>query len=150
VTTAEGGPVAGTTTRPWQDTSLPAAERVERLLAVMTLAEKVAQLGSRWVGNDLAGGAARVAGHQRDASRGATGAHPESHTSQGGPAGHPESPADGPGAGTGSANVAPLEDVFATAKLPPEEAFRHGLGQLTRVYGRAPGGASPQWCTRSA
>ncbi|WP_205706611.1 glycoside hydrolase family 3 N-terminal domain-containing protein [Kineococcus vitellinus] len=35
----------------WQDAALPVAERVEALLAEMTLEEKVAQLGSRWVGN---------------------------------------------------------------------------------------------------
>ncbi len=39
--------------RPWQDTSLPTAQRVDLLLAAMTLKEKVAQLGSRWVGNDM-------------------------------------------------------------------------------------------------
>ena len=40
-------------TRPCQDTTRPAAERVELLLAEMTLEEKVAQLGSRWVGADI-------------------------------------------------------------------------------------------------
>ena len=40
-------------TRPWQDTARPAAERAELLLAEMTLEEKVAQLGSRWVGADI-------------------------------------------------------------------------------------------------
>jgi beta-glucosidase-like glycosyl hydrolase len=40
-------------TPPWRDVALPVAERVERLLAEMTLAEKVAQLGSRWVGADV-------------------------------------------------------------------------------------------------
>jgi beta-xylosidase len=39
--------------QPWQDPAVPAAERVERLLAAMTLEEKVAQLGSRWVGADI-------------------------------------------------------------------------------------------------
>ncbi len=38
---------------PWHDPTLPAAERVELLLREMTLEEKVAQLGSRWVGNDM-------------------------------------------------------------------------------------------------
>ena len=45
-----GGPPA---VRPWQDTALPIGERVDLLLAAMTVAEKVAQLGSRWVGNDM-------------------------------------------------------------------------------------------------
>ena len=36
--------------RPWQDPTLPVAERVRLLAAAMTLEEKVAQLGSVWVG----------------------------------------------------------------------------------------------------
>jgi beta-xylosidase len=36
----------------WQNTSLSLTERVDALLTVMTLSEKVAQLGSRWVGNE--------------------------------------------------------------------------------------------------
>ncbi|GIE97236.1 glycoside hydrolase family 3 N-terminal domain-containing protein [Paractinoplanes rishiriensis] len=39
--------------QPWQDPALPVAERVELLLAEMTSEEKLAQLGSRWVGNDM-------------------------------------------------------------------------------------------------
>lgn len=49
-------PTATTTaqvTRPWQDTTLSIAERVELLLAQMSLEEKVAQLGSRWIGNEM-------------------------------------------------------------------------------------------------
>ncbi|GAA1124960.1 glycoside hydrolase family 3 N-terminal domain-containing protein [Kribbella jejuensis] len=42
------------TDRPWSDPSLPAAERAGLLLAAMTPAEKIAQLGSRWAGNDMA------------------------------------------------------------------------------------------------
>ncbi|MFI5694404.1 glycoside hydrolase family 3 N-terminal domain-containing protein [Kribbella sp. NPDC051586] len=42
------------TDQPWRDPALPAAERVGLLLRAMTLAEKVAQLGSRWAGNDMA------------------------------------------------------------------------------------------------
>ncbi|WP_432876114.1 glycoside hydrolase family 3 N-terminal domain-containing protein [Kribbella sp. CA-245084] len=42
------------TDRPWRDPALPAAERVGLLLQAMTLEEKVAQLGSRWAGNDMA------------------------------------------------------------------------------------------------
>jgi beta-glucosidase-like glycosyl hydrolase len=37
----------------WRDAKLSAADRVEALLQEMTLEEKVAQLGSRWVGNDM-------------------------------------------------------------------------------------------------
>ncbi|MEU8224321.1 glycoside hydrolase family 3 N-terminal domain-containing protein [Kribbella sp. NPDC048915] len=42
------------TERPWQDRTRPAAERADLLLAAMTLEEKIAQLGSRWIGNDMA------------------------------------------------------------------------------------------------
>ena len=91
-------------TPPWRDPALPAAERVERLLADMTLEEKVAQLGSRWVGAD-----ARVEEVARDPS--------DDH----------------------ALNVAPMQDVFtAGSALSLEEASRHGLGHLTRVYGSAP------------
>ncbi|MFI6078634.1 glycoside hydrolase family 3 N-terminal domain-containing protein [Actinoplanes sp. NPDC051343] len=38
---------------PWRDPARPVAERVDLLLGAMTLDEKVAQLGSRWVGNDM-------------------------------------------------------------------------------------------------
>jgi beta-glucosidase len=61
VTTPE--PTATTADRvtgPWQDTTLSIAERVERLLDQMTLEEKVAQLGSRWVGNDMPGDSAEI------------------------------------------------------------------------------------------
>jgi beta-glucosidase-like glycosyl hydrolase len=42
-----------TTPRRWQDPAVSVAERVDALLSEMTLEEKVAQLGSRWVGNDM-------------------------------------------------------------------------------------------------
>ncbi len=40
---------AQATSKPWLDSALPAAQRVEQLLAQMTLPEKVAQLGSLWI-----------------------------------------------------------------------------------------------------
>ena len=46
--------MSNSTDRPWRDPALPAAERVGLLLQAMTLEEKVAQLGSRWAGNDMA------------------------------------------------------------------------------------------------
>jgi hypothetical protein len=36
--------------RPWTDTTAPAASRVESLLEAMTAEEKLAQLGSKWLG----------------------------------------------------------------------------------------------------
>lgn len=84
----------------WRDTSLPAEKRAELLLQAMTIAEKVAQLGSRWVGNDMA---------------------------------ETEKPAEE------QLNVAPLQDVFsAGGSVSLEEASRHGLGHLTRVWGSVP------------
>jgi len=66
----------------------------------------VAQLGSRWVGNDM------------------------------------QPPEDAPASDPAEAevlNVAPMQDVFAASgTVPLEEASRHGLGHLTRVYGSAP------------
>jgi hypothetical protein len=76
----------------------------------MTLEEKVVQLGSRWIGNDL----------------------PES----GGALGSAEGPEQDR---TETLNVAPMQDVFARAGSSSlEEASRHGLGHLTRIYGSAP------------
>ncbi|WP_250035492.1 glycoside hydrolase family 3 N-terminal domain-containing protein [Paractinoplanes maris] len=87
--------------KPWQDSALPVAERVDALLAEMTLEEKVGQLGSRWVGNDM-----------QDEEQ----VDPEE-----------------------TLNVAPMQDVFAASgTIPLDEASRHGLGHLTRVYGSYP------------
>ncbi|MBX6383779.1 MAG: glycoside hydrolase family 3 C-terminal domain-containing protein [Microbispora sp.] len=89
------------TLRAWQNPALPVADRVEALLAEMTLEEKIGQLGSRWVGNDMQ-------------------AHEEVEPDN-------------------AHNVAPMQDVFAASgKVPIEEAARHGLGHLTRVFGSAP------------
>jgi beta-glucosidase len=83
---------------------------VDLLLAEMTLEEKLGQLGSRWVGNDAS----------------AAGDPP------------PSTPESDDGSGE-THNVAPMQDVFSAFGSPPlGEASRHGLGQLTRVYGSAP------------
>jgi len=42
--------------RPWADASRPLTDRVEALLAAMTLNEKLAQLASVWIGAELGGG----------------------------------------------------------------------------------------------
>lgn len=101
---------AGPVLRPWHNTSLSAAERVELLLAELSLEEKVAQLGSRWVGNDRG---AREDDRELDDFA--------------------DTPADG------APNVAPMEDAFAlSGGVPLRDAARHGLGHLTRVYGSRP------------
>lgn len=100
----------------WRDRDLTVGERVEALLAAMTLTEKVAQLGSRWVGND----AAEPQGEVIDAAE-------ESDTDT------------GSGADRETHNVAPMQDVFAASgSVPLAEASLDGLGHLTRVYGSAP------------
>jgi len=57
VTTSNPNPNPTPTTeragQAWQDTTLPYATRVDLLLAQMTVEEKVGQLGSRWIGNDM-------------------------------------------------------------------------------------------------
>ena len=94
----------------WMDTGRSVDERVDLLLSEMTLDEKVAQLGSRWVGNDMA--------------------------DTGGALGLDDDP--GPDQRE-TLNVAPMQDVFAAAGSPSlEDASRHGLGHLTRVYGSVP------------
>ena len=82
------------------------AERVELLLAAMTLEEKVGQLGSRWVGNDMQADRPAPDGAERRRS------HATSRRCR------TSSP--------------------PRARVPLEEASRHGLGHLTRVYGSAP------------
>jgi beta-glucosidase-like glycosyl hydrolase len=51
--TGVSGPAPTPSDRPWQNTSLSAGKRADLLLQAMTLEEKVAQLGSRWAGNDM-------------------------------------------------------------------------------------------------
>jgi beta-xylosidase len=81
------------TGRPWQDASRPVEERVQALLAAMTLEEKLAQLGSVWIGQNEPGDPQEI--------------------------------------------VAPGQDQFVDDR-PYEEATRHGVGHLTRVFGTAP------------
>lgn len=52
MTALDRTPAIGRIDRPWQDAALPVADRVDALLAEMTLEEKIGQLGSRWVGNE--------------------------------------------------------------------------------------------------
>jgi beta-xylosidase len=104
VTTSDRSPAADPGAPSWRDPRQPVADRVEQLLAEMTLEEKVAQLGSRWVGNDM---------QQVDA--GSVAEH------------------------DANLNVAPMQDVFAASgTVPLQDAARHGLGHLTRVYGSVP------------
>jgi beta-xylosidase len=78
-------------TEVWRDVSRGTADRVADLLGRMTLEEKVAQLGSVWIG------------------------------------------ASGDGEG-----VAPGQDGFSLEQAPLDELIRHGIGQLTRVFGTRP------------
>ncbi|MFC6082138.1 glycoside hydrolase family 3 N-terminal domain-containing protein [Sphaerisporangium aureirubrum] len=111
MTALDRTPAADGILRPWQDPALPVADRVEALLEEMTLEEKVAQLGSRWVGNDM----------------------------QSAESGQVEDPAGPDEEDPGALNVAPMQDVFAASgTVPFEESIRHGLGHLTRVFGSVP------------
>ena len=79
----------GQTPPSWSDTTRSIDERVDLVLAEMTLEEKVAQLGSRWVGNDM----------------------PES-------GGAMSSPKRSQSDREEALNVAPMQDVFAAAGSP--------------------------------
>src|SRR5687767_671284 len=52
----------------WRDPRLPAAERAEALIPLMSLEEKIAQLVGVWVGADVAGGG--IAPYQADMTEG--------------------------------------------------------------------------------
>ncbi|RVX38600.1 beta-glucosidase [Nonomuraea polychroma] len=53
MTAVDRTPAVDGVLRPWQDPALAVPERVDALLQEMTLEEKVGQLGSRWIGNDM-------------------------------------------------------------------------------------------------
>jgi beta-glucosidase-like glycosyl hydrolase len=95
-------------TPPWRDTTLSVTDRVELLLTEMTLEEKVAQLGSRWVGNDM----------------------------QVEPPAEPTAGATDPEATFNVAPLQDVFAASGTLSL--EEASAHGLGHLTRVFGSLP------------
>jgi beta-glucosidase-like glycosyl hydrolase len=108
VTTSDPTPVADRVTPRWQDPTLPTADRVDLLLEQMTLEEKVAQLGSRWIGGGLPdpvadSGQARAT--DRDANR---------------------------------AVAPMQDVFAAGGTVSLEAASRHGLGHLTRIFGSAP------------
>ena len=115
MSTPESGPCQAATVATWRDPELSAEARVDALLAALTLEEKVAQLGSRWVGNDMLA----VADGPPDPHPG-TGPDPGPHPQE-------------------TFTVAPMQDVFAASgTVPLEAASAGGLGQLTRVYGSRP------------
>ncbi|MDN5766903.1 MAG: glycoside hydrolase family 3 C-terminal domain-containing protein [Humibacillus sp.] len=105
----------------WRNPTLSLDERTDALLAALTIEEKVGQLGSRWLGNDMDSSAADADG----ASVGGAGsAAPSPHES-------PDPDA--------VLKVAPMQDVFAaSATVSLENAATYGLGHLTRIYGSAP------------
>ena len=110
----------GPTTPIWRDPRRSLDERTDALLAALTTAEKVGQLGSRWLGNDMDAGAAETTEPAPDAGPGASAA------------GETPDP-------NAVLNVAPMQDVFAaSATVSLEDAAAHGLGHLTRVYGSVP------------
>ncbi|WP_254666543.1 glycoside hydrolase family 3 N-terminal domain-containing protein [Humibacillus sp. DSM 29435] len=102
-------------TEPWRDPRRSLDERTDALLAALTTKEKVGQLGSRWLGNDM---------HADDPAdtAGSTAIDP------------PEAPDS-----DAVLNVAPMQDVFAASgTVSLENAAAYGLGHLTRIYGSVP------------
>ena len=111
----------------WRDPERRPDERVDDLLAQLTLAEKVGQLGSRWALNDMTAA---------DGAEGAEGADDADGTAGAGAA--PDRAGDGLDPDE-VLNVAPMQDVFAASgTISLEDAAAHGLGHLTRVYGSVP------------
>jgi beta-glucosidase-like glycosyl hydrolase len=108
VTTSDPTPVADRVTPRWQDPTLPTADRVDLLLEQMTLEEKVAQLGSRWIGGGL----------------------PDPVADSG------QAPTADRDANSAVAPMQDVFAAGGTVSL--EAASRHGLGHLTRVFGSAP------------
>jgi beta-glucosidase len=104
----------------WRDPERSPDERADDLLARLTLAEKVGQLGSRWALNDMTA--------QPDDTADDTA---EAH-------GAPDRSGDELDPDE-VLNVAPMQDVFAASgTISLEDAAAHGLGHLTRVYGSVP------------
>ncbi len=99
----------------WRDRDRSDQERVEALLAALTLEEKVGQLGSRWVLSDLGDDADETGNAGGETEEPGSSARDEVH------------------------NVAPMQDVFAASgSVPLEAAAAHGLGHLTRIWGSVP------------
>ncbi|MBB6333527.1 glycoside hydrolase family 3 N-terminal domain-containing protein [Schaalia hyovaginalis] len=96
----------------WQNASLSDEERVDALLAEMSLKEKIHQLASFWA---------------RDPEAAAPAPEPTG----------PEGEADSVEQGAGH-EVAPMENAFAADSLSWEESIDGGLGHITRVWGTDP------------
>jgi len=94
--------------RPWQDTALAAAERVDLLMAELSVEEKAAQLGSRWVGNDMHASERRADPDEFAGGTGTPNVAPLEHV------------------------------VAAFGAVALSDAAEYGLGHLTRVYGSKP------------
>ncbi len=97
--------------RPWQDPTRSVSQRVESLLAVMTLEQKAAQLGSYW--------------------------RPQGTASHQVAPGH-EAPGQVPPGQVAPGQGAPPEGAMSARRGEFSEQIRHGLGQLTRVFGTVP------------
>ncbi|MDY5505590.1 MAG: glycoside hydrolase family 3 N-terminal domain-containing protein [Schaalia hyovaginalis] len=97
----------------WQNASLSDEERVDALLAEMSLKEKIHQLASFWA---------------RD---------PEADVPAPEPTGHEGGAGDSADEGAGH-EVAPMENAFAADSLSWEESIDGGLGHITRVWGTDP------------
>ena len=116
----------GEQTSSWKDAARPVSERVDLLLAEMTLEEKLAQLGSRWLRSDMP---SRWLESDMP-SRWLENDMPQT----GGALNSPDGPEPEHGE---TLNVAPMQEAFANP-APFEEAGAHGMGHLTRPLGTSP------------
>ena len=136
MTAVDRTPASDRVLRRWRDPALPVADRVDALLAEMTLEEKVAQLGSQWPGHGQRPTEPAAVAEPAVTAMLPEPAAPDAATTA--TTAIAKTAGDTGGTG-GTANVAPMQDVFAAAgPVSFEEATRHGLGHLTRVFGSAP------------
>ncbi|HEY9293079.1 MAG TPA: glycoside hydrolase family 3 protein, partial [Microlunatus sp.] len=123
----------------WNDPDRPVSERVDHLLAELTVAEKIGQLGSFWA-RDHAGSGEEDSGEDAggaDASSSGSGDRADGRP--GDPvAVHARSESAAPDADSGAGEVAPMQAVFDASRKGFDRTAEHGLGQLTRVFGTAP------------
>ncbi|HEY7430612.1 MAG TPA: glycoside hydrolase family 3 N-terminal domain-containing protein [Streptosporangiaceae bacterium] len=129
--TAEPGPPAtgaavasDTAPPPWRDPSLPAAQRAADLLARMTIPEKLAQLGSVWLGGNVAPAAVGL-DHDGDGAAVASVAPLQGEFTDGMPPWE-ELIRDGLGQ---------LTRVFGTKPLPVAEGMRRLAGLQAQISG---------------
>ena len=115
----------------WNDPERPVSERVQHLVAELTVPEKIGQLGSFWARDQV-----RPDESGRDRSSGAPVGNP-SDAEPGDPVAVRARTSSEP-TGESTSEVAPMQAVFDAARKGFDRTAEHGLGHLTRVFGTAP------------